>query len=63
MQTSSRHLFKLLVHCLCKFVYTTEFMQVINQVLLQMIVSLSDEYSSDDTAQGIDSFLKQRPMS
>ena len=38
-------------------------MQVINQVLLQMIVSLSDEYSSDDTAQGIDSFLKQRPMS
>ena len=26
-------------------------------------VSLSDEYSSDDTAQGTDNFLKQSPVS
>ena len=32
-------------------------MQVINQVLLQMTESLTDKYSSNDTAKGIDNFF------
>ena len=39
------------------FVFTTEFMQVISQVLLQMTVFLTDKYSSNDTAKSTDNFF------